>query len=307
MTSNERPDDPTIVSQRRKRAETMTDSAEGRTERDASGTAVGVAFLRAAHQLIDGAPRILDDPVSPRLFDPEVLDGLRADPSNLRAPGVMGLRSHVLVRSRYAEDCFREAHAGGVRQFVALGAGLDTFAYRQPAWADDVTLFEVDHPASQQHKRDRLAAAGIPIPPIVRFVGCDLEHGTPGAALHAAGFDAGAPAFLSMLGVTMYLAPEAVDAIFAWFATLARGSEMVFTYARPAAPGDEDVLADRAAALGEPWRTRIGHEQLQARFAELGFARWEFVSAAMLRERYFAGRTDDLPAPRRSSIVRVEV
>lgn len=275
-------------------------------EREASGTAVGVALLRAAHQLIDGEPKILDDPVSPRLFYADVLDGIRADAERFLTPGALALRSHVLARSRYAEDRFRDAAARGVGQYVALGAGLDTFAYRQPEWARGATLFEVDHPASQGHKRGRLEAAGVDVPSNVRFVGCDLDTGPPGDALREAGFAEGEPAFVSMLGVTMYLAPEATDAVLAWASTLAPGSELVFTWSRPPAPGDDDALADRAASLGEPWRTRMGHEQLQARFAELGFARWEFVAASLLAERYFRNRTDDLPAPRRSSLVVVE-
>lgn len=283
----------------------MTEAPDPSAAREASGTAVGVAALRAAHQLIDGEPKILDDPVSPRLFYPEVLDGLRAD-ARLREPRARALRSHVVVRSRYAEDRFRDAAARGVRQHVSLGAGLDTFACRQPEWARGAVFFEVDHPASQQHKRDRLATAGVDFPANVRFVGHDLDAGAPGDALRDAGFAADEPAFISMLGVTMYLSPAAVDAVLAWAAGLAKGSEMVLTWSRPPAPGDDDALAERAAAVGEPWRTRIGHEQLQARFGELGFARWEFVPAALLQECYFAGRTDGLPAPRRSSMVVVE-
>jgi len=284
----------------------MDDPDAAQLPREASGTAVGVAVLRAAHMLVDGEPKILDDPVSPDLFDHAMLDAIRAD-MRLRDPRALALRSHVLVRSRYAEDRFRDAAARGVRQYVALGAGLDTFAYRQPAWTHGAKLFEVDHPSSQRHKRERLDAGGVEIPPNLRFVPCDLDARAPGDALRAAGFVIDQPAFVSMLGVTMYLAPEAADALFVWVSTLATGSEMVFTYARPPAPGDEDALADRAAAMGEPWRTRIGHEQLEARFRELRFARWEFVPASLLAERYFRDRTDGLPAPRKGSIVVVEV
>ncbi|HET7233216.1 MAG TPA: class I SAM-dependent methyltransferase [Longimicrobium sp.] len=191
--------------------------------------------------------------------------------------------------------------------YVALGAGLDTFAYRQPRWASGATLFEVDHPASQRHKRQRLATAAVEIPPNLRFVGCDLDAEAPGGALRASGFVASEPAFVSMLGVTMYLAPGAVDAVFAWVASLARGGELVFTWSRPPAPGDEDALAEHAAAIGEPWRTRLTPDQMQDRFAERGFRRWEFVPVALLAERYFRDRTDGLPAPRKASIVRVEI
>jgi O-methyltransferase involved in polyketide biosynthesis len=112
------------------------------TEREASGTAVGVAILRAAYMPIDGEPKILDDPVSPRLFDAPVLEGIRADPGRLRTPGALALRSHVLVRSAaMPRTGCAGAYQRGVRQCVMLGAGLDTFAYRQPDIPPNVRSF----------------------------------------------------------------------------------------------------------------------------------------------------------------------
>src|SRR4051812_28953505 len=109
------------------------------TERVSSKTAAGVAFLRAAHQLIDGEPKVLEDPVAPKLLDARATEWLLQHGAELQRDGARAMRSHVVTRSRYAEERLREAHARGVRQYVLLGAGLDSFAYRQPAWAQDLT------------------------------------------------------------------------------------------------------------------------------------------------------------------------
>ena len=121
--------------------------------RAASRTALGVAALRAAHLLLDARPSLLDDPVSGVLLAPWALEAIRQHPKRFQTPGARALRTHVLLRSRYAEDRLEAAFACGVRQLVVLGAGFDTFAYRQPAWAGNLTIFEVDQPASQGHKR----------------------------------------------------------------------------------------------------------------------------------------------------------
>jgi methyltransferase (TIGR00027 family) len=264
---------------------------------------MAVSVLRAAHQLVDGEPKILDDPVSVRILPPEVVSGIRANPFRLSAPAAVALRSHVLVRSRYAEDRARDAAARGVRQMVALGAGMDTFAYRQPAWAREMRLFEVDHPASQATKRETLEQAGIEIPDNLTFVAADLEAGPPGEALRAAGFDEGQPAVLSMLGVTMYLGREALDATFRWAAGLRPGSELVFTFSPPRPPDQPDGgLAMRAAAAGEPWRTRIGAEDLHPLLESFGFSKIEFVSPELLERLYYLDRTDGLEPPRASRI-----
>src|SRR5690349_16785482 len=104
-------------------------------ERDASLTARGVAVLRAAHQLIDAEPRILDDPVILRLLGPDIEPRIRAEVERHQSAAARGIRSHVVLRSRFAEDALRAAVGRGIDQYVLLGAGLDTFAYRQPEWA----------------------------------------------------------------------------------------------------------------------------------------------------------------------------
>jgi methyltransferase (TIGR00027 family) len=276
-------------------------------ERAASGTAARVAMLRAAHQLIDGEPKILDDPVSLRLLGAGAADAIVREAERLRSPGAAALRAHVVARSRYAEDRLADAAARGVRQMVALGAGLDTFAYRQPAWARELHIFEVDHPASQRAKLDRVERAGIDIPRNVRHVAGDLEAGPPAEALANAGFDASRPAFFSILGVIVYLAEEAVDALFAFVASLPRETEAVFTFSPPPPGGDAtDSLAARAAAIGEPWRTRQDPRELERKLRALGFSTIRFVAAGEI-EPYFRGRTDGLPPPHASRIARAVV
>ncbi len=118
---------------------------------------------------------------------------------------------HVVVRSRFAEDCLEAAFERGVRQYVILGAGLDTFAWRQPAWASGLRIFEVDQAGSQQDKQDRVARAGLAAPPNLVFVPVDFETEPLGQCLSGAGVDLRAPVFFSWLGVTPYLDEAAID------------------------------------------------------------------------------------------------
>lgn len=117
-------------------------------EQKPSQTAADVAELRAAHQLIDNEPRILEDPVVLRLLGDACIAAIRSHPERFHMPRLQALRTHVVVRSRFAEDRLAAAVDRGIRQYVILGAGLDTFAYRQPAWAGGLRIFEVDQPAS---------------------------------------------------------------------------------------------------------------------------------------------------------------
>ena len=134
------------------------------SDRTASRTAWGVTVLRAVHQLIDDEPRILDDQVATRLIDAETLGAIRNHPEQFRTAPARALRAQVVIRSRYAEDRMSEAIWRGVTQCVILGAGYDTFAYRQPVWGLALRIFEVDHPATQEAKRQHLKDSGIEVP-----------------------------------------------------------------------------------------------------------------------------------------------
>jgi methyltransferase (TIGR00027 family) len=277
-------------------------NAEQPAERSASATALGVATLRAAHLLLDDPPPILDDQIAIRLLDPGAADRIREHADAFRTPGSLGLRSHVVGRSRHAEDRLQQAVARGVRQALILGAGLDTFAYRQPAWARELWIFELDHPASQSAKRARLEAAGIGIPSNVAFVAVNLDADPLIETLVSAGFDASAPSFISCLGVLPYLDPATVERVFRLAAALPPSSEMVATFARPAIPGF-DHLAEGAAKLGEPWRTRFEPGDLKRRLSALGFSSVSFLLPEEAQARYFRDRRDGLRATRRINTI----
>jgi methyltransferase (TIGR00027 family) len=276
------------------------------TDHKPSRTAYGVATLRAAHQVIDAEPRILNDPIAMRLLEAETQDTIRRDPSRFRTRGSKALRSHVVVRSRWAEDRLAEAVRHGVGQYVILGAGLDTFAYRQPPWAHDLRIFEVDQPASQQAKRACLARAGIVIPANVTFVAVDFDVDSLKHSLVTNGLRADAPVFFSWLGVTMYLEETAIDDVLRVVSSLPHETEIVFTFAtKEMAPVDGigSVLAAMAAAVGEPWHMYFDPDELVARLKQIGFRAVQLPATEEIAAAYFAGRTDDLPSPRRRSIV----
>jgi len=284
----------------------------------ASRTAHGVALLRAAHQLLDAPPLVLDDPVAAALVDPDALAALRADPARFQSPEARARRAHVVLRSRFAEDRLRDAAARGVDQYVLLGAGLDTFAYRQPAWARDLRVVEVDHAASRRAKLDRLAAAGVAVPPNVTHAAVDLEAACaapdPAAALAAAlaahGVRRDRPAVYSWLGVSMYLTAPAVDAVFRLVAGHPAGSEVALTFAPPPPPGvdpaDWPSPRHRRATAGEPWVTFFTPAELEARLRAAGFARVDFLAPADAESRYLRGRAD-LPVPRDVTIAAATV
>jgi len=259
------------------------------------------------HQLLDGPPRILDDPVSVRLIGPETAARIVADPGRFREPRLAALRRHVVLRSRYAEDRLAEAVAAGVRQFVVVGAGFDTFAYRQPPWAEPLRIFEVDQPASQTAKRELLAKAGIPAPANLTYVALDIERLPLRETLAGAGLDLRHPAFFSCLGVLVYLTRDAVTDLFGLVTGFPAGSELVLTYSGGESADDDPAsLAARARELGEPWLSRFSADELAAELGRAGFREVEFLS----RERaaaYLGRRDDGLEPPRRVRIVSARV
>jgi len=271
--------------------------------RPASRTAVAVAALRAVHQRRDGSPKVLDDPVAEALIGPEALALVLADGGLYSSPAMRGLRAHVVLRSRFAEDCAEGAVRGGVRQLVMLGAGLDSFAYRQPGWARALRIFEVDHPESQRLKRARLAAAGIAIPENVAFVPADFERHSLREILAASALDFAAPAFFPCLGVLVYLERPAIEALFRLVASFPAGSELVATFT-----SSERVAGSAArAAAGEPWLSRLDAAEIRSELLRCGFRAVFVLEPEEAERRYFSGRSDGLSAPPRASIARATV
>ncbi len=265
----------------------------------ASVTADRAALLRAAHQVLD-RPRVLDDPVVLRLVGPEREAELRASPQAFERPALRRLRAAIVVRSRFAEDALRDAVGRGVRQYVILGAGLDSFAYRNPFAPSELRVYEVDHPATQAWKLDRLRAAGIEPPASLSFVPVDFEQEALAGALARGGVDLRAPAFVSWLGVTVYLTRAAVLRTLAAVSSLAPGSEIVFEYVVPPSSLGEGArvvlaeLAARGAEAGEPWITFFEPAALAAELGRLGFTEVDDVGPAEIVARYFRDRRDGL-------------
>src|SRR5262245_27521296 len=145
-------------------------------ESKVSGTAIIVARLRAAHQILDADPKIFVDPIALGFVPASSEEELRADAASLQRPIDRAIRATVVMRSRYVEDVLQEVAASGVRQYVNLGAGLDTFAYRQPSWAHALTLYEVDHPETQHWKQANLDRLGIVPPANLRWCPINFEE-----------------------------------------------------------------------------------------------------------------------------------
>jgi methyltransferase (TIGR00027 family) len=239
-----------------------------------SRTAFAVARHRAGHQVLEGG-RIFSDPYACAILgeSPETIAAqLTHEPDAVR------IRLYMAARSRIGEDWLHAAHARGVRQAAVLGAGFDTFALRNPY--PNLKIFEVDHPASQGWKRERLAAAGLALPKTLTFVPVDFEKEDLAEALAQSGFDTNAPAFFLWLGVVPYLEKAA---IFQTLSVIARvpGSEVAFDYSEPlenypphTRPTIE-AMSKRVAAVGEPWLTHFDPDALATRLRRLGFTEIE--------------------------------
>ncbi len=273
-------------------------------ERQASNTAIVTAVLRAAHQILDAHPKILDDPVAIGLVEGSSAAEIRAQESDLQQPLKRLVRSLFVMRSRFAEDQLAEAVKAGVRQYVLLGAGLDTFAYRQPAWARPLQIIEVDHPTSQAFKREHLGHARVAIPDNVAFCPIDFERTTLQEGLGAVAFDPQVPTFFVWLGVTQYLTSEAIAETLQFVLTLPAASGIAFTFVLPDAHLEGDDLQAAtfytalAASYGEPWLTRFEPQPLRQWMLALGFSAVFHLAPEVATARYFAGRHDGLPTPR---------
>jgi methyltransferase (TIGR00027 family) len=264
-----------------------------------SRTAQGAALHRAAHQLVDKPP-IFADPLALKIIGPEAEAELRSPTDPHTEVPRAGLRAFIAARSRFSEDTLAEAVAEGVRQYVLLGAGLDTFAYRAAKTFPNLNVFEVDHPATQAWKHRRLAAAGIAVPDALTYAPVNFETETLSEGLLRAGFDATKPAVFAWLGVVPYLSHEAIMATLRFIAGLPRGTTVVFDYGEPASERDapsaaaHKAMAERVAASGEPFRSFFKPEDLIRDVKAAGFSRAEDFDATMLNPRYFADRNDGL-------------
>ncbi len=258
-----------------------------------SRTLLRAAIRRAAHQLLDN-PRIFNDPIVvglvPEALDSAIVDALD-DPG---APEPKLFRVLFAMRSRFAEDRLAQAAARGVRQYVMVGAGLDTFPWRQPEFARDMQVFAADHPASLAWTQERLRERRMGKPANLTFVPVDLEERRLSEQLAACGFEARTASFCSVLGVTQYLGRDTIDALLGFASALASSSEIVFSFAPPDDELDGDGVnalihaAKRTATLGEPWKSRLRASDLIEQLTRLGFSDIFHLTPQLAQRRYFS-------------------
>jgi methyltransferase (TIGR00027 family) len=240
-------------------------------------TALTAAAARAAHLIVDNEPVIFADTLAQAMLGERAEELLAYHRVHGTHPVLTGARAQVTCRSRYAEDRLADAIERGIGQYVLLGAGLDSFAYRSPL-AGRVRVFEVDHPATQEYKRRVREVAGLAgAAGGMRFVAADFGRDSLGEALRRAGFDARQPALVSWLGVTMYLDESAIEATVAVLGGFAPGTEVVVDYMLPAGLRDAagrmyaDLVGQAAAEWGEPWRSVFAPRAMAALLARHGF------------------------------------
>lgn len=264
-----------------------------------SKTAEANARIRAQHYLHGVPPLILEDSFALNFLSPSVAEVARdrgyQRPTEFRSAAV------ILGRTRYAEDCFEQALAQGVRQYISPGAGFDTFSLRRTDLLSRIRVYEIDQPATQEWKQEILLSTGCRIPANLEFVPANLERETVLQALSRSSFRPNEPAFFSWLGNTIYLTREAIFRTLSSFAKeLAPGSEIVFDYGVPlefVSSEDAEVVQlgwKTTAGWGEPQRSWLNPETFPEDVRATGLEVVETLTPQQMTERYFSGRKDGL-------------
>ena len=299
---------------------------------DPSRTAMATSLMRAVHARRDSAP-LLDDtwgeqlvPPSVRAafiqlavdrIPPELRDQAMAAPDALlhRVLRASAAYADVILRARYTEDALRAAVARGVAQYVIIGAGFDSFAMRRPAYAEQLEIFEVDHPATQSLKRQRLRECDIPDTDAPHFIAADLATEGLGAALARSSYQATLPSFFSWLGVTMYLTRDAnLATLRAIAASAPPGSELVFSYVDQAmfdpscsAPQSFQDLKNQVASAGESFQSGFDPRTLATELREAGLLLLEDLNGDQLLARYDSAGRNGLQSAAAAHIAHTRV
>jgi methyltransferase (TIGR00027 family) len=274
----------------------------------ASRTALATSLMRAAHTRLDPNP-LIDDPWGDRLVPDSARDLFResalarmgldarekalASPESIVDESLLRSRAYanVVTRTRYAEDALQRAVAKGIAQYVLIGAGFDSFALRLPAFAANLKIFEIDFPATQGLKLQRIRECALSLPDSVHFIAADLSQESVQQALARSAYRSDRLTFFSWLGVTMYLTREANFATFKSIAACApAGSELVFTYF------DERLfhlpsesfreMERRVASIGEPFLSGFNPAMLAQNLADCGLTLLEDLDGFGVAARY---------------------
>jgi methyltransferase (TIGR00027 family) len=261
-------------------------------------SAVRVALWRAMHVQIDARPHILEDEIGLKLINPDPSWRQRPD---MHPEGTRGYRAGIVARARLIEDLVTEHLGIGIKQYVILGAGLDTFVQRRPETASRLKVFEVDQPETQEWKRQRLIKLGYGIPDCLHFVPVNFEAGDSWIEkLKLCGFDQNQPAIIASTGVSMYLTKEANAATLKQVASFARGSILAMTFILTlelidaAERAQHQMVYEKARAAGTPFLSFFEPSEILDFARTAGFTHSVHVSRAEIIQRYFAGRTDGL-------------
>lgn len=260
-------------------------------------TAVRTALWRAMHVEIDALPHIIDDEVGLKLVAPNNDWQQRPD---MHPEFTKRLRASIVARARFIEDLIIKESAQGINQYVILGAGLDTFAQRQPDIASKLQVYEIDQPDTQTWKQQRLTELGFGAPNWLHFVSVNFEISSWWDELLKAGFDLNKPAVVACTGVSLYLSKEAIITTLRQLATLAAGSTLAVAFYLPMDLLDEEdkflqQIAEKGAReAGTPFVSFFTPDEILALAKEARFKQAKTTSAKDMEQLYFANRTDSL-------------
>jgi methyltransferase (TIGR00027 family) len=277
----------------------MADQVRTVEAREPSFTAMIHAWLRNAHAT-SHVPPILSDTRSVLLVPEEAYGRIASLVGSWSREALDEALLCSVVRQRVLADRLQPADARGVRQLVILGAGLDTTAFSLPSWGIEWTVFEVDHPATQAWKRQRIVDLGWSVPSNLVFAPCDFERQGIRSALASAGFESRQPALVTLFGVILYLTVDATRGTLAELGTLAAGSEVTLSYSSPPDGTDSVIqeIFDRGAPVvaesGESFVGYYSDSQMEAMVREAGFSSVMHYPIARLNADYLAGRPDGL-------------
>lgn len=291
-------------------------------QNESSLTSLIAAFGRAYHSRYD-TPKIFDDDLAPTLltpqefsdisrnmaegiafFGPEIAAELQGDPEAiLRWIAQVHLSPTPLARAAYCEAILLHELSLGVKQYIILGAGLDTFGYRHPMLKEQLGIFEVDYPSTQAFKKQRLSDTALEIPDNLHFVTMDFTRKFTYSNLIDDGFDPQAKTFVSLLGVSYYLTKEEnANLIADVFANLPAGSSIVLDYAderlftEQGYAGRVEKMVQMAAASGEPMKSCFTYPEIEQLLEQAGLLIYEHLSPPDIQDRFFSERKDDLKA-----------
>ncbi len=286
-------------------------------QNESSMTALISAFSRAYHVENDH-PVIFSDTLAKQLmtddeykqisgymaggidfFAPDKKDEFSTIEQSLKWVVQTQLAPTPLARARFCEDALQNAIQTGASQYVILGAGMDTFAYRNPELLSKIHVFEVDHPNTQDFKKQRVEDAGWTVPKNLHYVSMDFTTDNLAIELEKAGFDNRKLTFFSWLGVTYYLTKDQISTMLETISSLTpQGSTIVFDYA------DENLFSSdvkrvqnmiaMANTSGEPMKSSFSYSELEKSLEDAGWLIYEHLTSNEIQERFFSNRKDYL-------------